>query len=304
VPGARIRCRSALWITVCLLTLVVGCSSAPVRPQSFARPPAAPSRPVTKVLVVVEENHGIAQVRRGMPYAFWLAKTFGYSTRYDAVSYPSLPNYLVMISGHTHGITFDESPRGHPMDGPTVFGRALASGRTAHVYVGGMSQPCQTWTDRRTGYGVPGNPWVYFPSERRQCRSHDVPLGELWPDIREGLLPAVGMVRPNSCNDSHSCSMAVADAWLERMMTRVFAGPDWRSGRLAVLVTADEDNRHQGDRVLTVVVHPSQHHHVVHAKLNHYSIARLYAQVTGTAPLQDARSAPSLADAFHLPLAH
>ncbi len=266
-------------------------------------PPRPPTRPVSKLLVLVEENHSMGEVRRGMPYEYRLAKAFGYSTRFRAVSYPSLPNYLAMISGHTHGITFNELPQNHPMTGPTVFGRALAAGKTAAVYVGAMSTPCQAQPDHRGGYGLAANAWVYFPGERRQCQAHDLPMAHLWSAVRQGRLPDIGMVRPSSCNDAHSCPLATADAWLRQTMTRIFAGPDWRSGRLAVVVTSDEDNRHHGDHVLTLVVHPSQHHHVVGTPLNHYSLARLYAQVAGVAPLQDARWAPSLARAFHLPVA-
>ena len=34
------------------------------------------------------------------------------------------------------------------------------------------------------------------------------------------------------------------------------AGPDYRSGRLVIVVTGDEDNGSQGNKVLTVVIHP------------------------------------------------
>ena len=69
------------------------------------------------------------------------------------------------------------------------------------------------------------------------------------------------------------------------MTTDRVAGPDWKSGRLAVVLTADEDDKSAGNRVLTVVAHPSQRHRVVTARLDHYSLTRLYAEVTGTAPL-------------------
>ena len=85
-------------------------------------------------------------------------------------------------------------------------------------------------------------------------------------------------------------------------MTRVFLGRDWRSGRLTVILTADEDDGSTGNGVLTVVIHPSQRHHVVTAPLNHYSRTKLYEQVAHTPYLGHARAAPSLAGAFKLPL--
>ena len=85
-------------------------------------------------------------------------------------------------------------------------------------------------------------------------------------------------------------------------MQKIFAGPDWQSGHLAVVLTADEDDKSQGNTVLTVVIHPSQSGHVVNTPLTHYSLARLYDEVLGVPPLRQAATAPDMARAFGLPL--
>lgn len=300
--GPPVR-RRGLLVLVGISTVLttLGCAAGIPVQQAFPAPAAAPPLPVTKLLVVVTENHSLRQARQQMPYTWWLARRFGYARGYRAISYPSLPNYLAMISGHTHGLTSDV-PAPASMPGHTVFGRAIAAGRTAAVYVGGMTTRCGTST--AGGYGVARNPWVLFAPERRACRRGDLPLPHLWPAVRRGRLPNAGMVVPDRCRSGHSCALDVADAWVRRLMTRVFAGPDWRSGHLAVVLTADEDDRHHGNKVLTLVVHPSQHRRVVDAPLNHFSIARLYGDVTGTPYLHDASTAPSLSDAFGLPVGH
>ena len=61
------------------------------------------------------------------------------------------------------------------------------------------------------------------------------------------------------------------------------AGPDWRAGHLAIVVTADEDDHHQDNLVLTAVAHPSLHGAVVTTPLSHYSLARLYSEVVAAA---------------------
>src|ERR1019366_10442785 len=81
-----------------------------------------------------------------------------------------------------------------------------------------------------------------------------------------------------------------------------FVAPDWKSGHLAVVLTADEDDQSAGNTVLTVVIHPSQKAHVVTTALTHYSLTRLYEEVAGTAYLFGAASAPSRATPFGLPL--
>ena len=122
--------------------------------------------------------------------------------------------------------------------------------------------------------------------------------------IRSGHLPNVGMVIPDLCNDAHDCDLADADAWFRGVMRKVFAGPDWKSGRLAVVLTADEDEHdNQGNTVLTMVLHGSQQARVVDTPLTHYSLSGLLSAVTGTRPLGEAQTAPSMAAAFDLPLA-
>ena len=254
----------------------------------------------TKLLVVVLENHSLAQMRAQMPYTDSLARRYGYATAWSAVRHPSLPNYLAIVSGSTHGVTDDASPAQHPLPGATVFGRALAAGSTAALYAEGMGRPCAPAPDGR--YAVKHNPWAYFPAERAACERHDLPLDALPAAIAGGTLPAAGMVVPDLCHDAHDCALGVADEWFRTWMTRIEAGPDWRSGRLVVVLTADEDDQSSGNRVLTVVAHPSLHHVVVTTPLDHYALTRFYAEVTHTPPLGRAAGAASVAAAFGLQL--
>jgi acid phosphatase len=80
----------------------------------------------------------------------------------------------------------------------------------------------------------------------------------------------------------------------------ILDGRDWRAGRLAIVITADEDDHNQDNLVLTAVLHPNLHHVVVDEPLTHLSLSRFYSEAAGLAPLRDARTAPSLAQAFGL----
>ena len=62
---------------------------------------------------------------------------------------------------------------------------------------------------------------------------------------------------------------------------------------------ADEDDRHSGNTVLTVVIHPGQHHRVVTEPLDHYALYGLYLDVLG---LSEGSRAGTMATAFGLPL--
>jgi len=252
------------------------------------------------VLVFIEENHSLSQMKADMPYAFGLAQRFGYAAQYSAITHPSLPNYIAITGGKTYGITNDDPPSANPVSGSSVFGQAVAAGRTAAVYADGMPGTCATSNDG--DYAVKHNPWAYFADERSACQRYDVPVDRLGGAIAGGTLPNVGMVIPNLCHDAHDCSLGTADTWFKGWMTKIFEGPDWRSGHLAVVLTADEDDNSGANTVLTVVIHPSQRANVVTTALTHYSLTRLLEESAGVPYLFGAASAPSMTSAFRLPL--
>jgi acid phosphatase len=297
---AAVRRLVAALLVAALAALVglAGSATAAV-PSAESAATARPSRPhVTKLLVFVVENHSIQQMRREMPWLNRLALRYGYARRYHGLTHPSLPNYLGIAGGDTFGVTDDAAPASHPIRGASVFGRAIRAGRTATTYAEGMTSRCQQVNGGR--YAVRHNPWAYFRSERRLCRRHDVPLRRLRGDVAAGDLSRVGLVVPDVCNDGHDCSLARADAWLRRQAGRVLRGPDFSSGHLAVVVTADEDDGDHGNRVLTVVAHPRVHHRVVRRNLTHYSLSRAYAEAAGITPLRHAAGSRSLLRAFGL----
>ncbi|MGZ5410657.1 MAG: alkaline phosphatase family protein [Aeromicrobium sp.] len=276
--------------------------SAPVTTQ--ASPASAvvvpPAATVTKLLVFVEENHSLAQMKAGMPYAYGLARQYGYATRYTATTHPSLPNYIAIAGGKSWGITNNRGPSSNPVYGSSVFGQAIAVNKTAKVYADGMSGNCST--SGGSAYAVKHNPWPYFVYERSLCQKFDVPIRQFDADIAQGKLPNAGMVVPDLDHDAHDGSLGAADQWFKGWMTKIFAGPDWKSGQLAVVLTADEDDKSAGNVVLTVVIHPSQKARVVNTVLTHHGMTRLYEDVLGAPYLYAAATAPSISGAFGLPV--
>jgi acid phosphatase len=262
--------------------------------------------PVTKVLVFVEENHSLNEMKVQMPYALSLAQRYEYASNYQATTHPSLPNYLAIAGGSTFGVIDDAGPLSHQINASSVFGRAIAAGRTAKTYAEGMGSNCSP--TNVGGYAVKHNPWVYFTpgtSEHEKCLAYDVPETALANDIKNGTLPTVGVVVPDLCHDGHDCSLATADAWFKSRMANVLAGPDFKAGRLAVILTADEDDSTQTNTILTMVVHPSLDglHTVINTPLTHYSLTRLLQDVSHSTPyLLSAADAPNLATAFGLKL--
>jgi acid phosphatase len=259
----------------------------------------------SKVLVVVEENHAQGSALAEMPYLASLARTHGHTTAYRAITHPSLPNYLALAGGSTFGVTDDADPSSHRLAGPSAFDRVIAAGKTAKTYADAMPSPCgATSVDR---YAVRHNPWVYFAdrNSRANCERSDVPAGTtaagpLQADIHAGALPNVGLVIPDVCNDAHDCSLGTADSWLKTWLPVVMAGPDYKAGRLVIVVTFDEDDRSGDNTVLTTVISPYTSHVISAVHYTHYSLTRYFAELTGTTPLRASVNAPSLRRAFHI----
>jgi acid phosphatase len=276
-------------------------------PSSTSSERAAPRSP-TKILVVIEENHTLAQMRSGMPYVASLAQRYGYATRWRALTHPSEPNYLAIAGGSTYGVTDDRAPSANAAKvgrAHSVFGQALSVGKTAKTYADAMPDACHVWDspDRSVGkptYAVRHNPWVYFTAERAQCRKYDVPVAALARDARRGTLPNVGLLVPDLTHDAHDGSLHAADAWLRTQLAPVLAGPDFTRGRLVVVITADEDDKSGNNTVLTAVLHPRLRHKVVRTPLTHYSLTRFIGQVLRVTPLGQGRTAPDMRAAFGL----
>jgi acid phosphatase len=251
-------------------------------------PPASAAKvSPTKVLTIVEENHSYAEARAGMPYLTHLANRYGYARRFHAVAHPSLPNYIAIAGGSTFGIKTDKEPIPSRKIGSrhSVFGRALAAGKTAKVYAESMSGHCSGASG--AGYAPKHNPWVYFGAEKKACRRYDVPATSFLADARANALPNVGMLVPDQGNDAHNGTLATADQWLKARLPTVLASKNFRSGRLTVIVTFDEDDRNtSSNHVYTVVLNAALagKHKAVGKSLSHYSITGYYEHVLGVRP--------------------
>jgi phosphatidylinositol-3-phosphatase len=259
----------------------------------------------SKVLVVIEENHSYDQMKSGMPYLFGLSEKYGYAAHWSAITHPSLPNYLAIAGGSTFGVVDDRNPSAHSGDvggARSVFDQALDIGKTAGTYAESMPSTCslQNHPAGAPAYAVRHNPWTYFTASRGRCRSDDVPLSGFAGAARSNSLPNVAFLIPDLCNDAHSCSLTKADAFLRKRLPEVLSSRDFTSGRLVVVVTADEDDKLSDNAVLTSVLSTRLSHKVVTTPLTHYSLTRYLAQVLGVPPLRNGRSAPDMRAAFGL----
>ncbi|WP_155918263.1 alkaline phosphatase family protein [Marmoricola sp. URHB0036] len=307
---------AAVLSAAALLTGLAGCGSsqhpnsspATTSDASDTSSPTSTAAKPTKVLVVIEENHSYTQMKAGMPFLAGLAAKYGYASHWTALAHPSLPNYLGIAGGTTFGILDDKAPAAHTADigsATSVFDQAIAAGKTAGTYAETMPENCHVYDfpDRSVGtpkYAVRHNPWVYFSKGRTSCLAHDRDLAPFAGDAARNALPNVGFLIPNLDHDAHDGSLATADSWLKQQLSPVVKSTDFTSGKLVVVVTADEDDKKSGNVVLTSVLTPRISHKVVTTPLTHYSLTRFIAQLLGVKPLKNGATAPDMAAAFGL----
>ena len=168
---------------------------------------AVPVPQLGRVVVVVFENKGRNHVfgNADAPTFAALARRYATLTNYRAVTHPSLPNYLALVSGSTQGITDD-------CTSCVVAGRSLAdtlaaARRTWKTYAEGLPQP--GFTGPYAGrYAKKHNPFVYFQGvlSAPQRLKRIVPLTAFSVDLAAGTLPDYSLVVPDLCN-ACTCGM-------------------------------------------------------------------------------------------------
>jgi hypothetical protein len=152
-----------------------------------------------------------------MPNYNKLAREYTLLTQYYAVTHPSLPNYIALMGGDTFGIEFNCNDCF--INAPSLPDYIEASGRTWKTYQEDMPEPCFLGDTHL--YVQKHNPFIYFDPIRldaARCERSIVPLTELQMDIDAGALPNFLFIKPNLCNDSHDCTLDIADAWLTNLL--------------------------------------------------------------------------------------
>lgn len=242
--------------------------------RTDARKPHVPR--LKHVVVVVFENEERRSVlgTGAAPTLDRLASDYAQATNYQGVAHPSLPNYLALVSGSTHGVADDCTDC--PQTGPTI-GTQLDARRSS-------------WAAYAEGYPSSPRfakkhvPFLYFPAGAQ----HVFDLSRLDPRH----LPAYSLVIPDLCNDMHDCSVNTGDAWLS-----AFIKPLLSVKRTAVFVVFDEgttDVGGGGNVPLIVAGSAVKRHSVITGTVSHYSLLRTTEALLGLKPLGHAGSAPLL----------
>jgi hypothetical protein len=238
-----------------------------------------PIPPFEHVIVVVFENKETSSVlgNRAAPTFNLYARLYARMTRYYAVSHPSLPNYLALVSGSTFGVRTDCV---HCTVGAQSLADTIdASGRTWKAYVEGLPSPGFLGAGRRL-YAKKHNPFAYFLPiiDDADRLEQIVPAARLSKDVAARTLPNFAFVVPNLCNSMHDCSVGVGDSWLRRTV-----GPLLHLPRTVIFITFAEGRTsvRGGGHITTLAVGTAVRHRAFTRLTNHYGLLRTIEDAWG-----------------------
>ncbi|HET9052068.1 MAG TPA: alkaline phosphatase family protein [Candidatus Dormibacteraeota bacterium] len=212
-------------------------ATSPPAPSPTASSPVATVEAPPHIMVVVLENREYGTALAEAPRLRALAATHGLATEAYAMSHPSEPNYLALITGSTQGVTDDGD---HLVDAPSLAGQLTRAGVGWRAYMGGMPTPCDR-APAVDGYAKKHDPFLLVrevASDERECASV-VPQTTLARDLSSGTAPAFLWVSPDLCADGHDCATAEADAATATLVGEVTAS-GWYARGAAIVVLWDE----------------------------------------------------------------
>lgn len=205
---------------VALLALCAGCGKAsPGKVSLGAASTIAQSRG-SRVIVVLLENAEYSEVigSSSSPYVNALARRYGLMTQSFAIRHPSLPNYLALTSGSTHGI--DSDCTACSVSSSNIVDQLEGAGRSWGAYLEDLPAASSGCFDgaQSGGYAKKHNPFAYYTDIARspaRCRRVQG-FTQLASGLRAGRLPEYAWISPNLCDDGHDCGERSADRFLAR----------------------------------------------------------------------------------------
>jgi hypothetical protein len=265
--------------------------SSPGKPLDAPAAAALATSSSSHVAVIVMENKEATDVvgTSASRYVTGLARGYAIATQSYAIAHPSLPNYLALTSGSTHGIASDCTAC--HVAGPNLADQLETAHLSWKAYMEDLPTPC-SHVAGAGGYAKKHDPFMYYDDiagDSRRCRNV-VAFDRLTSDLRRGTLPTFAFITPNLCNDTHDCDVATGDQFLAQLVPRLLReiGPHG-----FVVLTWDEGSSDagcctdaHGGRIATIVAGPDVRRHArSNRPVDHYGVLRTIEDALGLPPL-------------------
>jgi acid phosphatase len=276
-------------ITVAAATfLLLGAGlSAAAAPQAQA----ATSVPrFDHVVLVMFENKASSQITSSSaPYFKSLASQGASFSQSYAITHPSQPNYIALLSGSTQSVTSDDCPK--TFGAENLAHQVTSAGLTFKGY--SESMPSAGYTGCSSGtYMRKHNSWVDFSNNSSAI---NLTYASFPSDYTK--LPTVAFVTPNMCNDMHDCSIGTGNSWLQ---SHLDAYAQWaKSNNSLLIVTFDEDNSLSLNHIYTTFAGAHVKAGTYSEKITHYTVLRTMESAYGLSAIGGAASVSPVTDVWN-----
>ncbi|HVS78970.1 MAG TPA: alkaline phosphatase family protein [Candidatus Saccharimonadales bacterium] len=308
------RTRGIFWFVIAILVIAAGVAlawhyhnkpdnNAPQAASNSAAQTVAQTtqQGISHVVIILEENKPSSSVvgSTDAPYINSLIGKYSFADNYDAITHPSLPNYIALTSGTTAGINSDCSPSSCLAKVTNITDELRQAGRSWKEYAESMPTPCDSTTSGK--YAVKHNPFMYYPditSDTAYCDSHVVPFTQFNADLASAsALPNYSFVTPNLCNDMHDCSLKIGDDWLAAEVPKILNSPAFTTQKSLLVITWDEGS-HTDNHIPTIFAgSAAKPGYKSNTHYSHYSLLRTIENIWGLAPMtKNDSSAPIMTD--------
>lgn len=277
-------------ITVAAATLaLLGAGLTAAAPQAQA---AASVPRFDHIVLVMFENKASSQITSSSaPYFTSLAGQGAKFSQAYAITHPSQPNYIALLSGSTQGVTSDDCPK--TFTGENLAHQVSAAGLTFTGY--SESMPSNGYTGCSSGtYMRKHNSWVDFSNVPS---SANLTYASFPSSSNYASLPTVSFVTPNMCDDMHDCSISTGNSWLQ---SHLDAYAQWaKTHNSLLIVTFDEDNSLSLNHIYTAFVGAHVAAGSYSEKITHYTVLRTIESAYGLAAIGGAASVSPVTDVWN-----
>ena len=261
----------------------------------------------SKVMVIYEENHSYSSIigSASAPTINSYAQSCGKATNYQALTHPSLPNYMASTSGVSYASSPWSSDCSPSVSCSTANNNIFNQVGPTHwkSYAESMTSNCSGSGPSVASRHIPAE---YYTNLASSCATNVVPLGTttsgaLHADVAAGTIPTFTTVTPNQINNMHDGTITQGDNWLSTWIPVITSGPDYQSGHLTILIVWDEGSG-SGNIASTVAMLAISPYGVPGTSsataFTHYSLLKAAEDVAGVSELGLAATANSLRTAF------
>jgi len=239
------------------------------------------------IVIAILESHGYAQLigSSAAPYINYLAKDNSsalFSESY-ALFHPSQPNYLILFSGNTQGVTSNDIPFDNPFTTPNLARQLIDAGKTFITYSEDL--PNVGYNEATSGYYArkhnPVTNWMGTGINQVSVTTNQ-PF-TAFPTNNFSSLPTISFVVPNLENDMHNSSdpdrIGKGDKWLSNNLDGYI---QWaKSHNSLFILTFDEEGQTVENHILTIITGEHVKSGLYSDTINHYSVLHTLEKMFG-----------------------